>query len=76
MLCIPYRMLRRTGGDRCGSRGGMSNTRSLVAAAAGVPQRADPLPLAPTMAVAGHQRTHALQQKRPRGPFRQLAKLM
>jgi hypothetical protein len=24
----------------------------------------------------GHQQTHALQQKRPRGPFRQLAKLM
>jgi len=29
----------------------MSNTPPLVAAAAGVPQRADPLPLAPVMAV-------------------------
>jgi hypothetical protein len=39
----------------------MSNTRSPVAAAAGVPQRADPLPLAPAMAVAGQDLTHAVQ---------------
>jgi hypothetical protein len=39
---------------RFGSRARMSNTQPLVAAAAGVPQRADPLPLAPAMTVAGH----------------------
>jgi hypothetical protein len=30
----------------------------------------------PNSSASGHQQTHALQQKRPRGPFRQLAKLM
>jgi hypothetical protein len=35
----------------------MSDTPPLVATAAGVPQRADPLPLAPAMAVAGQLRT-------------------
>jgi hypothetical protein len=33
----------------------MSNTPPLVAAAAGVPQKADPLPLAPAMTVAGQE---------------------
>jgi hypothetical protein len=53
---------------RFGSRARMSNTQPLVAAAAGVPQRADPLPLAPAMTVPGQQETPALQNKRRRAP--------
>ena len=40
---------------------GMSNTPPLAAAAAGVPERADPLPLAPTMTLTGQERIYVMR---------------
>jgi hypothetical protein len=45
----------------------MSNTPPLVAAAPGVPQRADPLPLAPAMTVAGQGTNPLARESAARG---------
>jgi hypothetical protein len=56
--CLSLQLSAKANGG-FGSKAGMSNTLPLVAAAAGVPQTADPLRLPAATVVTGHLRTPA-----------------